>query len=176
MRPLILLLAVGCATETEPRRDRQAPTDPTVPTEPVVIPPSLELGDGAQTHIPCEPGQETFLEYGSQGGFHFWVSGQVSHLTEAVWVSSEVRRVSDDALVGVAEPLPVLLADFDVPRQSGWFAGDESRVPDIPTGCSLDGELVEVCAMAESLERDRFVQTCLQMTARVDPEDAWRCE
>ena len=168
MRALLLLPLFACAVE-DPDGKRGPDGDPgtTEPTIPYVTPPDpwVEQGDGDDQHVPCDPGQETPLFYGAQGGFHVNVSLKPWHLGDIVWVGADVYL--DGERIGGREGGAVMLVDFDEARQTGWIAGIEAQMP-VDVGCALDGVEIEVCGSVEdAFDRSRGAETCMPLVARM---------
>ena len=178
MRFLIALL-LACSPSPGSRDRVPDGTDPTNPTDPVVTEPTvtvpapdpwLEIGDGEFEHVPCDVGQNTPVYFREQSGsgFHVAVSAQVWHVGSIVWVGADVFL--DGAPIGGFPDKALQLAEFDEPRQTGWFAGEEAQIDEFDLGCALEGRTIEVCPWAESIyDRTVAAQACIEMVARLTP-------
>lgn len=173
MRALLLIPLIACTTQGPDGRRGPGGGDPgtTEPTEPTTTVPApdpwVEQGDGEFEHIPCDPGQDTPLFYGAQGGFHVNVSLQPWHLGDIVWLGADVYRASNGEHLGGADLAAYQLADFDDARQTGWYAGLQARMS-VEIGCALDGVEIEVCGYAEdAFDHARTAESCMPLVARM---------
>lgn len=173
---LALPLLVACSAgpfepeATAPTTTFGSATGSTTFVEPPA--PFMELGDGQDGHEPCEPGQQTPITFGPAGGFYLHVSAQVWHLGDKLWVNANARRLSDGALLGESGDTALILADYDLYRDTGWYADQRVFLPPDPDfTCALDGEPIEVCAWAEPIEGGGYAEACMELvTVMAEPD------
>ena len=175
--PLSMLMA--CGPEDPDRRNRRdKPDDPNTVFSATGVAPTLEVGDGASLHHPCQPGDETRLVFGGQGGFHFEVSGDVSGLGQMVGVWVEARRLDTGEVVASngEEPSYMVLGDYD--GESGWFAGERALIFNnaLVEVCPLEGLAIELCADVMPLDQSQPpIRDCVELMARLHPDDLPMC-
>lgn len=183
--PLLVLAACGPpAPDTRAdKRGREQVTEPDDSpfslTGTVDVPdPTMEVGDGDVSHQPCDPGDDTTIVFGGQGGFHLEVSGIVSDTSDLIGLYVDATRLDTGEVIASngAEPSYLRLSDHD--GASGWFAGERAFLHDnaLVNVCPLDGLTIELCARAWDLNDPSLEAAgCVELVARMHPDNLYMC-
>ncbi|HHO54514.1 MAG TPA: hypothetical protein ENK18_27495 [Deltaproteobacteria bacterium] len=141
--------------------------------------PSLQIGNGAEEHIPLSDDDTVVVVKGDQGGWHIDVSGLVGGTTGIISVLPTVTRISDGLQLAGDQP-PTYLALVDTGACEGEFSGVRAFIDDpVLTGsyeefiCTLGGEALELRVEIEDLKAPGSIASgTVRVIAANDPESS----
>ncbi len=140
---------------------------------------TLEVGNGADEHLPLSPGDPVRVVSGAQGGWHIDVSGILTGTTSIVSVHPTVTRVSDGLQLAGEQP-PAFLALVPSGECGGEFREVRAFIDDHQPVepyedfiCTLGGEELEIeVEVVDIKATDVTITETIRVLATSDPADA----
>lgn len=139
--------------------------------------PAVQLGNGADAHLPLADGDEVIVVHGPQGGWHVEVSGLVTGTGATVGVLPALTRLSDGLkLAGYQQGAALALVPAETGACGGTFWGvrayvDDALPADDPDAfiCALAGERAILSALVTDLTTWMTAHAEVEVVLRSDP-------